>query len=101
MFIIDYVFWLTSILFTVRWKSTISKITYIFFILGMMILVKLATISLIDLTQKLNTHDTLLAVIPIYVASGIPVSILVITEFIRNLPSGLIEAARIDGASNF
>lgn len=85
----------------VRWKSVFSKVTYVFFIVGMMIPIKLASLSLIELTQTLNTHDNLLAVIPIYIASGIPISILVTTEFIRNLPSGLIDAARIDGATEF
>jgi raffinose/stachyose/melibiose transport system permease protein len=41
------------------------------------------------------------SLIPIYVAMGIPIAIFVLTEFIRQIPGELSEAARIDGCGRF
>jgi len=49
----------------------------------------------------LKLNNSLLGLIPIYVAMGIPIAILVITAFIRSLPKDLLDAASIDGASEW
>jgi raffinose/stachyose/melibiose transport system permease protein len=85
----------------VRWQSRISNVVYFFFIIGMLIPIRLGTMSIIKIIIALGLNNTIYGLIPIYVAAGIPVSILVITAFIRNLPTALIDAAAIDGASEF
>ena len=84
-----------------RWKSRVSNVIYIFFILGLLIPIRLGTISIIQIVKTLGLNDTLAGLIPIYVAMGIPIAVLVITAFIRNLPKDLIDAASIDGASEW
>ncbi len=84
-----------------RWKSRFSNVIYIFFILGLLIPIRLGTISIIQIVKTLGLNDTLAGLIPIYVAMGIPIAVLVITAFIRNLPKDLIDAASIDGASEW
>ena len=84
-----------------RWKSRISNVIYIFFILGLLIPIRLGTISIIQIVKTLGLNDSLAGLIPIYVAMGIPIAVLVITAFIRNLPKDLIDAASIDGASEW
>jgi len=84
-----------------RWKSRLSSVIYIFFILGLLIPIRLGTISIIQIVKTLGLTDTLAGLIPVYVAMGIPIAVLVITAFIRNLPKDLIDAASIDGASEW
>jgi raffinose/stachyose/melibiose transport system permease protein len=51
------------------------------------------------LTNKLHIYDTLAALIGPYVAFSIPISIFILTQFMREIPRDLAEAALIDGAS--
>jgi raffinose/stachyose/melibiose transport system permease protein len=85
----------------VRWKCRVSNFLYFFFIIGMMIPIRLGTMSVVRIIISLDLNNKAYGLIPIYVASGIPVSILILTAFIRSLPKGLIDAASIDGASEF
>lgn len=51
------------------------------------------------LTNKLHIYDTLAALIGPYVAFSIPISIFILTQFMREVPKDLAEASIIDGAS--
>lgn len=84
-----------------RWRSRLSSFIHIFFILGLLIPIRLGTISIIQIVKALGLTDKLAGLIPVYVAMGIPIAILVITAFIRSLPKDLIDAASIDGASEW
>jgi raffinose/stachyose/melibiose transport system permease protein len=44
-------------------------------------------------------YNTRFGVILVYIGSGLPLAIYMITEYIRGIPTSLVEAARIDGAS--
>jgi raffinose/stachyose/melibiose transport system permease protein len=44
-------------------------------------------------------YNTRIGVIIVYIGSGLPLAIYLTTEYIRGIPTSLIEAARIDGAS--
>jgi raffinose/stachyose/melibiose transport system permease protein len=84
-----------------RWKSRTSNIIYFVFIAGLLIPIRLGTINIIQIVKSLGLIDNLLGLIPIYVATGVPIAILILTAFIRRLPQDLIDAARIDGASEW
>jgi raffinose/stachyose/melibiose transport system permease protein len=84
-----------------RWNSPISSVIYFFFVLGLLIPIRLGTISIIQIVIALKLNNSLLGLVPIYVAMGIPIAILLITAFIRSLPRELLDAASIDGASEW
>ena len=67
-----------------RWNSRFSRLVYFTFILGLLIPIRLGTISIIQIIISLKLNNTLFGLIPIYVAMGIPIAILVITAFIRS-----------------
>jgi raffinose/stachyose/melibiose transport system permease protein len=46
-------------------------------------------------------YNTRIGVILVYVGSGLPLAIYLTTEYVRGIPTSLVEAARIDGASYF
>jgi raffinose/stachyose/melibiose transport system permease protein len=53
------------------------------------------------MTRNLGLYDTLFALIGPYVATSLPVSIVILTEFMRQIPRELEEAAEIDGSGPF
>ena len=81
-----------------QWQSKLSYLIYFFFIAGMMIPIKIASIKLIQIMISLGLHNTIWALIPIYVAMGTPIAVFILTEFIRQIPNDLLDAARIDGS---
>ena len=82
-----------------NWRGRASSAIYLYFIAGMMIPIRLGTINLVTIVQDLGLSGTLAALIPIYVAMGLPITVFVLTTFMRGVPNDLIDAARMDGAS--
>ncbi len=69
--------------------------------LGIMIPIRLGTVSLLRLIVGLNLANTLLALILIYIAQGLPLAIFILRQFMLQVPSELKQAARVDGASEY
>ncbi|MBI9048944.1 MAG: carbohydrate ABC transporter permease [Anaerolineaceae bacterium] len=83
------------------WDSWVTTVLYVFFIAGLMIPIRIATIDLVRLMIQLKLQDTIWSLIPVYVAMGMPIATFILTTFIREIPKDIFEAARIDGASRF
>ncbi|MCZ8515413.1 carbohydrate ABC transporter permease [Paenibacillus filicis] len=79
-----------------RWNSTL----FFFFLLGMMIPIKLGIVPLFLLMKQLALLNSLWSLISVYTAIGLPLAVLILTGFFRTLPKELEEAARIDGSSD-
>ncbi len=73
---------------------------YLYFILGLMFPIKLGVVPLYILVRQLGLNNTLFSMILIYSAT-ISIPVFVLTGFFRSIPTSIIEAARIDGASQF
>jgi raffinose/stachyose/melibiose transport system permease protein len=69
--------------------------------LGIMIPIRLGTVSLLRLIVDLNLVNTLLALILVYIAQGLPLAIFILRQFMLQVPSELKQAARVDGASEY
>jgi raffinose/stachyose/melibiose transport system permease protein len=52
------------------------------------------------LTTSMGLYDTLWALVGPYVAFNLPIAVFVLTEFMRDIPAELEEAARMDGAGS-
>lgn len=83
--------------FSYKWTGAL----YFFFLVGLMIPIKLGIVPLFLLMKNLGLLNSLWSLILIYTASGIPVSVFILTGFFRTLPVELEEAARIDGCNHF
>jgi raffinose/stachyose/melibiose transport system permease protein len=66
-----------------------------------MVPIRLGTVSLLKMMVALGINNTLFALILVYVASGIPLAVFVLTAFFKTIPKELKDAARIDGASEY
>jgi len=69
--------------------------------LGIMIPIKLGTVSILRLIVTLQLVNTLAALVLVYTAMGLPLTIFILTQFMRQVPREMKEAARIDGASEY
>jgi raffinose/stachyose/melibiose transport system permease protein len=69
--------------------------------LGIMIPIRLGTISILSMIVSLGLINTLTGLILVYTAQGLPLAIFVLQQFMRQVPRELKEAARIDGASEY
>ena len=69
--------------------------------IGIMIPIRLGTISILRLMVDLKLVDTLWALILVYTAQGLPLAIFILTSFMRQVPRDLKDAARVDGASEY
>ncbi len=84
-----------------HWRTRTSKGIYFFFIVGMMLPIKIATIRLLEIMKTLGLLNTLWSLFPVYIAMGLPIAVFILTEFIRELPGELYEASYMDGAGRF
>ena len=84
----------------IRYKIVTSFLWYTF-LLGLLITLQAILIPLFLFEIKIGLYDTHLGVIIIYIAIGLPLAILLGTEFIKGIPDSIIESAKIDGASYF
>lgn len=83
-----------------RFRFKWNNLLFIYFLLGMMLPIKLGLVPLFLLIRGLNLIDSHWSIILIHIGTGLPMAILILTGFFRTLPVELEEAARIDGCSN-
>lgn len=78
-----------------------NRMLGLYLALGIMIPIRLGTVSLLQTfvaTGLVNTH---LALILVYTAQGLPLAIFILSAFMRDVPRELKDAARVDGASEY
>jgi raffinose/stachyose/melibiose transport system permease protein len=71
------------------------------FLMGLAIPLQATVIPIYLIIIRLHLYDSLLALILPAIAFAIPLSVLVLSNFIRDVPKELFEAMRIDGASEW
>ena len=73
----------------------------IYLSLGIMIPIRLGTVGILQLMVKLNLVNTLSGLILVYIAQSLPMTIFILSSFMRQVPKELKDAARIDGANEY
>lgn len=71
------------------------------FLLGIAIPVQATIIPVYYLIQQLGLYDTLWALILPQIAFAIPLSVLIIVNFVRDIPTELFESMKVDGAGEW
>jgi raffinose/stachyose/melibiose transport system permease protein len=71
------------------------------FLMGLAIPLQAVIIPIYLIIIRLQLYDTLLAIILPSIAFAIPLSVLVLANFIRDVPKELFESMRMDGASEW
>lgn len=72
-----------------------------FIAIGIMIPIRLGTVAILQLVVGLGLVNTLAALVLVYTAQGLPLAVMILSEFIRQVPGELKDAARCDGVGEF
>jgi len=84
-----------------RYRFRGSRLLGLYLALGIMIPIRLGTVSILNLTIGLGLGNTLVALILVYTAAGLPLAVFVLSNFFREVPRELEDAARVDGAGHY
>jgi raffinose/stachyose/melibiose transport system permease protein len=84
-----------------EYKFRFNTLLAIFLSLGIMVPIRLGSVSIIQLISGLNLINTLTALILVYVAQNLPLAVFILSEFVQQIPKELREAARCDGLSEY
>jgi raffinose/stachyose/melibiose transport system permease protein len=80
-----------------RWLRSVNGL----FLMGLAIPLQAVVIPVYLIIIRLKLYDTLEAIILPSIAFAIPLSVLVLTNFIRDVPKELFESMRMDGATEW
>lgn len=82
-----------------KYQFRFQKVLYGFFVVGLIVPIKLGTIDIMKTMINLNLFDTLGSLIIVYIAMAIPLSIFILYDYVKMIPDELSSAARIDGCT--
>ncbi|WP_026556351.1 carbohydrate ABC transporter permease [Arthrobacter sp. 35W] len=85
----------------VRGKGRFLKGVNALFLMGLAIPLQATIIPVYLMIIRLNLYDSLLAIILPSIAFAIPLSVLIMANFIRDVPNELFESMRLDGCSEW
>jgi raffinose/stachyose/melibiose transport system permease protein len=83
-----------------RLQSRFVQVVFSLFLLGLAIPLQATIIPLFAIINGMGLYDSLYALILPYVAFGIPLSVLILVTFVRDIPQSLYESMLLDGASH-
>ncbi|WP_454293712.1 carbohydrate ABC transporter permease [Salana multivorans] len=84
----------------VRSTTRTARRTFSIFLLGLAIPMQATIIPVYYLIVQLGLYDTLWALILPSAAFALPITVLIIVNFMRDIPKELFESMRVDGASD-
>jgi raffinose/stachyose/melibiose transport system permease protein len=84
----------------VRGEGRFVRSAFSVFLLGLAIPVHATIIPLYYMVTRLHLYDTLLVLILPSIGFAVPITVLILTTFIRDIPRELFESMRLDGAGD-
>ncbi|MFC4452548.1 carbohydrate ABC transporter permease [Deinococcus sonorensis] len=81
-----------------RLRFRLNGLLFSLVVAGLIVPVHVTLIPIYLMSRAIGVYDTPFALIGPYVAFALPISIFILTEFMRQIPRELEEAAHIDGA---
>jgi glucose/mannose transport system permease protein len=84
-----------------KWRFRGSDVLFFFLLFGMFIPYQSILIPLVKTLQAIGVYGNLWGLVVTHVIYGIPITTLIFRNYYTNIPTELVEAARIDGASIF
>ncbi len=81
-----------------KWKFRGSDVIFTLILFGMFIPYQVILIPMIQFLSKIGLYGKWQGLVLVHVIYGIPIATLIFRNYFANVPSELVEAARIDGA---
>ncbi|GIT86877.1 MULTISPECIES: carbohydrate ABC transporter permease [Roseobacter] len=69
--------------------------------LGIMIPIRIGTVAILEMMVSTGLVNTLVALILVYTAQGLPLAVFILSEFMRGVSDDLKNAGRMDGLSEY
>ncbi|MGR0161994.1 carbohydrate ABC transporter permease [Paenarthrobacter nitroguajacolicus] len=85
----------------VRGRGRYLKLVNGVFLMGLAIPLQATIIPIYLMIIRLNLYDSLLAIMLPSIAFAIPLTVLILSNFIRDVPNELFESMRLDGCSDW
>lgn len=79
----------------------LPRSAFALFLLGLAIPLQATIIPIYYVITRLHLYDTLLALILPSAAFAIPVTVIILVDFLRDVPDELFQAMRVDGAGDW
>lgn len=87
--------------YIVRSRSRLSRRVFSIILLGLAIPLQATIIPVYYMITRLGLYDTLIALILPSIAFAIPITVLILVNFLRDIPMELFESMRVDGAGEW
>jgi raffinose/stachyose/melibiose transport system permease protein len=84
-----------------RLPSRANVFLYLLFVSGLAVPIYAAIIPIYRFSISVNLYDTLPGVLLPFAATGLPITVFILTAFMRAIPDELEQAMQIDGAGTF
>lgn len=84
-----------------EYKFPFNRFVGLYLALGIMIPIRLGTVGILTLMVATGLVNTHWALILVYTAQGLPLSVFILSEFMANVSKDLKSAGRIDGLSEY
>jgi raffinose/stachyose/melibiose transport system permease protein len=84
-----------------RFKFKLAGPVYSIIVACMSIPIHITLIPVFKMSKNLGVYDSIWALIGPYVATAIPISVFILTSFMREIPVEIEESAQIDGCSKY
>jgi raffinose/stachyose/melibiose transport system permease protein len=78
-----------------------NRLMGLYLAIGIMVPIRLGTVVILKMMVAGGLQGTLISLILVYTAAGLPLAIWVLTEFMRQVSDDLKSAARVDGLSEY
>ncbi len=84
-----------------RFKFKWARPIYALIVACMSIPIHITLIPVFKMTQKIGLYDSVWAMIGPYIAFGVPISVFILTSFMKEIPREIEESAEIDGCNKY
>jgi raffinose/stachyose/melibiose transport system permease protein len=78
-----------------------NRLLSLFLAFGIMVPIRLGSVAILQTMVALNLVNTLTALVLVYIAQGLPLAVMILSEFIHQVPQELKDAARCDGVGEY
>jgi raffinose/stachyose/melibiose transport system permease protein len=78
-----------------------NRLVALFLAFGIMVPIRLGSVAILQEMVALDLVNTLTALVLVYIAQGLPLAVMILSEFVAQVPQELKDAARCDGVGEF
>lgn len=84
-----------------EYRFRFNTLMGLYLALGIMIPIRIGTVAILELMVSTGLVNTLLALILVYTAQGLPLAVFILSSFMKGVSDDLKNAGRIDGLSEY